>query len=212
MTPAFDGLRARYRHGPLRGRRAVMQDEQNKGLRFHGIARCEPAEHKRCSRSEKTRRDALAQAYTDNLVLDYAGLRVDALSAPQKRLFREVVAEYVFNMDEGHGALRMKEIEAHLDETYFAWLGTTGPESVFYYRIQSPVILIDLRPSGADCSRRTTRPVAPPRALCGPHAQRQRLRKGRIAPAATSNVAPMPLTGTFTEVVSRRTEAFARAS
>ena len=37
----------------------------------------------------------------------------------------------------------MAEVEAHLDETFFAWIGDTGPESVFYYRVQSPVILIE---------------------------------------------------------------------
>ena len=68
--------------------------------------------------------------------------------ALQSRRQREQAALYVFNMDEAHGAIRMKEIEAHLDETYFAWLGNTGPESVFYYRIQSPVILIEFDHQG----------------------------------------------------------------
>ena len=39
-------------------------------------------------------------------------------------------------------------LSRYLDETYFAWLGTTGPESVFYYRIQSPVILIEFDHQG----------------------------------------------------------------
>lgn len=37
----------------------------------------------------------------------------------------------------------MEEVRQHLDETRFAWLGGTGSESVFYYRIQSPVVLIE---------------------------------------------------------------------
>ena len=146
MTPAFMGSEPVIGTGRFAGVE-VMQDEQNKGLAF--MESLDASQQKQAMLAgEKTRGDALAQAYNDNLVLDYAGLRVDALSAPQKRFFREVVAEYVFNMDEGHGALRMKEIEAHLDETYFAWLGTTGPESVFYYRIQSPVILIEFDHQG----------------------------------------------------------------
>ena len=32
---------------------------------------------------------------------------------------------------------------SHLDQTHFAWIGETGPDSVFYYRVQSPVILIE---------------------------------------------------------------------
>jgi hypothetical protein len=37
----------------------------------------------------------------------------------------------------------MAEVEQHLDETYFAWIGEFGPESTFYYRVHSPVILIE---------------------------------------------------------------------
>ena len=45
----------------------------------------------------------------------------------------------------GHGAGRVKmdEVKAHLDRTWFAWIGRTEPGSVFYYRIHSPVILIE---------------------------------------------------------------------
>ena len=34
-------------------------------------------------------------------------------------------------------------MRAHLDRTWFAWIGKTAPGSVFYYRIHSPVILIE---------------------------------------------------------------------
>jgi hypothetical protein len=45
----------------------------------------------------------------------------------------------------------MDEVRAHLDRTHFAWIGGTEPGSVFYYRIQSPVIVIEFdhqRPVG----------------------------------------------------------------
>ena len=37
----------------------------------------------------------------------------------------------------------MDEIERHLGETYFSWIGGTGENSPFYYRIQSPVVMIE---------------------------------------------------------------------
>jgi hypothetical protein len=46
-------------------------------------------------------------------------------------------------MAAGHARIRMDEVRRHLDDTYFAWIGGTGPDSVFYYRIQSPVLLIE---------------------------------------------------------------------
>ena len=37
----------------------------------------------------------------------------------------------------------MSEVEKHISQTSFAWVGKMEPGSVFYYRIQSPVILIE---------------------------------------------------------------------
>jgi hypothetical protein len=37
----------------------------------------------------------------------------------------------------------MSEIAEHLDTTYFAWIGGAEDEAVFYYRVHSPVILIE---------------------------------------------------------------------
>jgi hypothetical protein len=37
----------------------------------------------------------------------------------------------------------MQDVERHLAETHFAWVGGTESSSVFYYRIHSPVILIE---------------------------------------------------------------------
>ena len=146
MTPSFMGFELVIGSGRFEGVE-VMQDEQNKGLAF--MESLDASQQKQALLAgEKTRGNALAQAFNDNLVLDYAGIHADALSASQKKLLLDIVAEYVFNMNEAHGAIRMKEIEAHLDETYFAWLGNTGPESVFYYRIQSPVILIEFDHQG----------------------------------------------------------------
>ena len=54
-------------------------------------------------------------------------------------------------MDDGHARVKMNEVRAHLDRTCFAWIGKTDPGSVFYYRIHSPVVLIEFdhqRPVG----------------------------------------------------------------
>ena len=54
-------------------------------------------------------------------------------------------------MDDGHARIKMKEVLAHMDQTYFAWIGGTEPDSAFYYRIQSPVIIVEFdhqRPVG----------------------------------------------------------------
>jgi hypothetical protein len=37
----------------------------------------------------------------------------------------------------------MAEVRDHLEATHFAWVGETSADAVFYFRIQSPVILIE---------------------------------------------------------------------
>ena len=40
-------------------------------------------------------------------------------------------------------AERIKEVKAHLNDTTFAWIGSNGSDAPIYYRIQSPVLLIE---------------------------------------------------------------------
>lgn len=37
----------------------------------------------------------------------------------------------------------MGDVERHMDETHFCWIGGTGDEDPFYYRIQSPVVMVE---------------------------------------------------------------------
>ena len=38
----------------------------------------------------------------------------------------------------------MSEVDQHLDETYFAWMGAVSDDGPVYYRVHSPVVLIEL--------------------------------------------------------------------
>ena len=93
-------------------------------------------------------RQVLTPAFTDNYVLPYEGIAASALTAAQQDTLRALIREYVGNMDDGHAAIRMQEIERYLDQTYFAWMGGTGDDSVFYYRVHSPVVLIEFDHQG----------------------------------------------------------------
>jgi hypothetical protein len=39
--------------------------------------------------------------------------------------------------------VKLAEVQKYLDQTHFAWIGGDKPDSVFYYRIHSPVLLIE---------------------------------------------------------------------
>jgi hypothetical protein len=142
MTPAFFGSEPTYAAaGKYRGTR-VMKPEQDAGLEF---MKSLTQEQRRAAtlRTSKTGNDNLTEAFKDNVVLDYAGLPARTLNASQKRRLLSLIGLYVHNMRDDQARVRIDEVDAHMDDTYFAWIGGTGPDSVFYYRIQSPVILIE---------------------------------------------------------------------
>jgi len=142
MTPTFMGSEpVSADTGQYAGIR-VFEDEQNLGLAL--ATSLTPAQRQvAVLQTSKSGNNALAQAFRDNLVLDYAGIRADALAPEQRASLLGVINEYVRNMSDGHAKVRMAEVESHLDRTYFAWIGPIADDAVFYYRIQSPVILIE---------------------------------------------------------------------
>jgi hypothetical protein len=142
MSPVFMGSEpVKTDSGKFKGT-VVLQAEQNHGLALmRSLDTAQQA--KAMIAGGKKSEDTLAAAYRDNLVLDYAGIRVAELNAAQKKLFLRVVAQYVNNMDNGHARDRMSEVRKYLDQTFFGWIGATEPDGVFYYRIHSPVILIE---------------------------------------------------------------------
>jgi hypothetical protein len=142
MTPLFAGSEpVTATSGKFKGT-TILQDEQSKGLALiNGLNDAQRS--KAVLRATKTGNDNLAEAWKDNLVFDYAGVRASDLSDAQRKQLVDLVALYVDNMDEGHARVKMEDVRKHMDRTWFAWIGKTGPDDVFYYRIHSPVLLIE---------------------------------------------------------------------
>lgn len=141
MTPTFMGSEpVSVSSGRFAGT-AVLQSEQDRGLAL--MQSLDGAQQARARLGDKTGNNSLAQAFRDNLVLDYAGIRADALTEAQRNRLTDVIGEFVGNMPDGHARIRMEEVAEHLDGTYFAWIGDVSDDAVFYFRIQSPVILIE---------------------------------------------------------------------
>jgi hypothetical protein len=82
-------------------------------------------------------------AFQDNRVVPYEGLNAAAMAATQRDALMQLVRLHLSGLPEGPLSSRLDEIERHLDTTYFCWIGGTGDDSPFYYRIQSPVIFIE---------------------------------------------------------------------
>jgi uncharacterized protein DUF3500 len=86
----------------------------------------------------------LAGAFQDNRVIPPEGVRVADVPEEARRRVLDVVATFVRLLPEGPRAARLREVEAHLDETWFSWIGGHQPGDVFYYRVQSPVVIAEL--------------------------------------------------------------------
>lgn len=142
MTPAFWGSEpAVAASGKYAGTR-IMDDEQRAGLAM--VRSLTPQQRERAIlEPKKTGNNIRAQLFSDNIVLDYAGVPVASFTASQKRQLVDLIGLYIGNLRDEHARIHLADVEARLDDTYFAWIGETNDDSVFYYRIHSPVVLIE---------------------------------------------------------------------
>jgi hypothetical protein len=142
MTPLFIGSEpVKAPSGKYKGIE-ILQKEQNDGLAM--LQALPDAQRKKAILEfSKTGNNNLTEAFKDNVVIDYAGLRTNELAGPARQRLRDLTHLYVSNMDEGHARVKMDEVDRHLDNTWFTWIGGAQPDSVFYYRVQSPVVLIE---------------------------------------------------------------------
>ncbi|MFD4509165.1 DUF3500 domain-containing protein [Streptomyces sp. NPDC058457] len=84
-----------------------------------------------------------AGAGRDNLVLPYAGLAGDELTAGQRELLLALTEPYLQALPETPRTHHRAQIARHLDTTHLAWIGTWDEGAPFYYRVHSPVVLIE---------------------------------------------------------------------
>jgi hypothetical protein len=142
MTPCFTGSEPVIAaSGKYKGV-SILQEEQNQGLALLGAL----DERQRAAAILNPRKDQnynLSEAFKDNIVLDYAGARVAEFPAARRKQLLDLVELYVGTMDGGHARVKMDEVKRHLERTRFAWIGGADSSSVYYYRIHSPVILIE---------------------------------------------------------------------
>lgn len=82
-------------------------------------------------------------AFRDNAQIPYEGIRATELTTGQREQLLRLAALYTGNLRTGHAELWLEAVGQHLDDTHFVWMGGIGQEDVFYYRIHSPVILIE---------------------------------------------------------------------
>lgn len=141
MTPMFMGSEpVAVDTGKYAGTR-VFEDEENAGI---ALAKTLTGQQKKKAViSEDLPGEVFTTAFRDNFELKYEGIRYDELAGDQQALMLDLIGTYVNRMQSGHAKVKMAEVKKHLSETHLAWMGGTDEDSVFYYRVHSPVILIE---------------------------------------------------------------------
>jgi Protein of unknown function (DUF3500) len=148
MTPTFMGGEPIITtSGKYKGN-TLFQDEQNIGLKFMQSFSAEQQKQATLS-PDKRRNDIQAEAFSDNKTIDFQGLPASQMTDEQKVKLLDLANQYISNMEAGHARVKLDDIKKHLDNTWFAWVGKTDKDAVFYYRIHSPVILIEFDHQGA---------------------------------------------------------------
>jgi Protein of unknown function (DUF3500) len=85
----------------------------------------------------------LGGAFQDNRVVPYEGVRGDALNGHQRELLLQISETFISYLPDRARAYRMDQIANELDRTWWSWIGGFGPADPFYYRIQSPVVMVE---------------------------------------------------------------------
>jgi Protein of unknown function (DUF3500) len=78
------------------------------------------------------------------------GLKASAMNPRQQAMLLDLIAEWAGIVNDTSAAARMAEMKADLEETWFAWSGSTtgqpGSNITAYYRIQGPHLVIEYAP------------------------------------------------------------------
>lgn len=85
----------------------------------------------------------LCGAFRDNRVVPYEGVKVSEMTAEQQEIVLEIADEFLLYYPDETRQKQKQQIKKHFEETYFSWIGGYGDHDAFYYRIQSPVIVLE---------------------------------------------------------------------
>ena len=141
MTPCFMGSEPVVAESGKFAGTSVFEAEEERGYALMQALSPEQQATARIGMAQHG--DVVASAACDSIQLPYAGVRFTDLSTAQQRLLEATIEPYIGRIRPGHAEIRLEEVRRHLGNTYFAWIGACDESSPFYYRVQSPVILIE---------------------------------------------------------------------
>jgi len=131
----------------------LIESGDNKGLRTYEIEEKKGLDFYQSLNTKQKKKATLwhkkefdfnrGEAFRDNEIIATTGLSAKELSKKQQSDLLDLIEEYVSNIRDGHSKIKMEEVKSHLQETHFTWVQGDKIDGPFYYRIHSPVILIE---------------------------------------------------------------------
>jgi hypothetical protein len=85
----------------------------------------------------------LCGAYRDNRQVPYEGVLVSEFGDAQRQLLYGILEQYLLYLPRRSRAMKLDHIRRFEGEMYFCWIGGFGDDDPFYYRVQSPVVLVE---------------------------------------------------------------------
>lgn len=142
MTPTFMGSEPNYIEDGENAGTRTFENEERLGLEFY-LSLSDDQKAEATLYDRKIYDHNQTESFRDNAVVPFVGIRASNLDSIQVFRLKEVIGEYIGNIKKGHAEIRMNEILEHIGETYFSWVGKTDGNGPFYFRIQSPVVIIE---------------------------------------------------------------------
>ena len=141
LTPIFMGSEpVLARFGKYQGTRVFAAEEEQGYALMRALS---SEERQRATIGQELPTELFTASFNDNRRIKPAGIRYDELPAEGRERLESLLATYVGRVRPGHAELRYAEVKRHLSQTRFAWIGPFDDASPFYYRILSPVILVE---------------------------------------------------------------------
>ncbi|KAL4871711.1 hypothetical protein BDV12DRAFT_194171 [Aspergillus spectabilis] len=86
----------------------------------------------------------LCGAYRDNRIVPNEGIPLSSFpTEDQKSTLYAILEQYLLYLPKTARDFRLAQVREYESETYFSWIGGFGDNDPFYYRIQSPVVLVE---------------------------------------------------------------------
>lgn len=141
MTPTFYGSEPVYAESGIYKGTRVLEEEESRGYEL--MKSLGPSQRNAATISDELPRQLFTIAPWDNRILENRGIPFADMNSGQKELLHRLIEIYTGRMRPGHAEIELETAKKFLNGTKFAWIGPCDDVSPFYYRVQSPAILIE---------------------------------------------------------------------